>query len=185
MTGCFDKWVVRPGGRRGGYQSYICRTCHSFLPACGDTCWVVFCLLKNTWTILVWYQIDNNNHNLLWFVYLLISSMSVNNKLAESYQICKFRPKLQFHSWSYPWPPTVPPACSWLSDRSEDHENGPKWFLMPQNLGLDTKMKCLAWPETKLQLFATFRKSLVSRSKPGFRFWRPVDTFFKDMIKCV
>ena len=56
-----------------------------------------------------------------------------------------------FTPWSCSWPPTAPPPCSWPSDQSEALVNGPKWFSIPKNHGLDTKLKCLAWTEAKLQ----------------------------------
>ena len=56
-----------------------------------------------------------------------------------------------FTPWSCSWPPSAPPPCSWPSDQSEALVNGPKWFSIPKNHGLDTKLKCLAWTEAKLQ----------------------------------
>ena len=47
-----------------------------------------------------------------------------------------------FTPWRHPWPPTVPEPCSWPSERSEAHTNGPIWFPMPKNMGFDTKIKC-------------------------------------------
>ena len=35
-----------------------------------------------------------------------------------------------FTPWRRPWPPTVPEPCSWPSERSEAHTNGPIWFPM-------------------------------------------------------
>ena len=37
--------------------------------------------------------------------------------------------------------------------QSEVSENGPKEFLIPKNLGIDTKIKSLAWSEPKLQIW--------------------------------
>ena len=110
---------------------------------------------------------------------------NMENMTNSQWKMLKETAPYNFTRWSSPWPPTVPPACSWPSDRSEDHENAPKWFFMPKNLGLDTKFKCLAWPEAKLRLFDSFWKTLGSSTKLGFRFWRVVDTFFKDMNKCI
>ena len=129
--------------------------------------------------ILVWYQIDNNNN----ILFLFINKFHVcKPKTAESHRI---KWSYNFTCWSSPCPSTVPPACSRLSDRSEDYENGPKWFPLPKNLGLDTKIKCLAWTEAKLRWSDSSGKTLCSSTKLGFRFWRPVDTFFKDMNTCV
>ena len=48
-----------------------------------------------------------------------------------------------FTPWSRSWPLTAPPPCSLHSDKSEARENDPKWFLLPKNMGIDTKNKAL------------------------------------------
>ena len=75
----------------------------------------------------------------------ITKTMGLDTKIKTLTQSYNFTP------WSCPWPPTAPPPCSWPSDQSEAPENGPKLFSIPKNLGLDTKLKCLAWPEAKLQ----------------------------------
>ena len=39
------------------------------------------------------------------------------------------------------------------SGQSEVSENGPKWFPMAQNLGIDIKIKSLGYSEPKLQIW--------------------------------
>ena len=52
--------------------------------------------------------------------------------------------------WSSPWPPTVRTGCSCPSGPSESSGNGPKWFAIPKNLVLDTKIKSLCCSEAEL-----------------------------------
>ena len=42
------------------------------------------------------------------------------------------------------------------SGQSEVPENGPNGFLIPKNLGIDTKIKPLAWSEPKLEIWPDF-----------------------------
>ena len=51
---------------------------------------------------------------------------------------------------SPPWPPTAHTGCSWPSGQSEASGNGPKWFPIPKNQGLDTKIMSLACSEAEL-----------------------------------
>ena len=37
-------------------------------------------------------------------------------------------------------------------DQAKTSENGPKWFLIPKNLGFDTKSKPVAYPGAELLL---------------------------------
>ena len=49
----------------------------------------------------------------------------------------------------------APPPCSWPSDQSEALVNGPKWFSIPQNHGLDTKLlSSMNW--SKVTIYASF-----------------------------
>ena len=70
-----------------------------------------------------------------------------------------------FTPWSCSWPPTAPPPCSWPSDQSEALVNGPKLFSIPKNHGLDTKLKCLAWTEAKLQYMQVLAQNTHFRPK--------------------
>ena len=50
-----------------------------------------------------------------------------------------------------------------MQGQSEASGNGPKWFPIPKNMGLDTRIKCLAPSHTKLG-FSTLKWSLTSYS---------------------
>ena len=52
-----------------------------------------------------------------------------------------------FTPWSGHQPPTASTPYSWSSGQSGGSENSPKWFPIPQNIGLDTKIKSLAGSE--------------------------------------
>ena len=59
----------------------------------------------------------------------------------------------------YFWPPLQATFLATNSDfghsgQSGVSENGPKWFPMPKNLGIDTRIKSLALPRQKLQFLA-------------------------------
>ena len=41
----------------------------------------------------------------------------------------------------------------WSSGQSGNPENSPKWFLIPKNMGIDTKIKSLASPQAKLEIY--------------------------------
>ena len=79
-----------------------------------------------------------------------------------------------FTPWSCSWPPSAPPPCSWPSDQSEALVNGPKWFSIPQNHGLDTKLLCsMNW--IKVTIYAILAQN--THFRPTFAIFQGIVTW--------
>ena len=71
------------------------------------------------------------------------------------------RTKVKFDSLKSSLASYSPSILFSTSSRSEAHENGPKGFPIPKNLGFDIKIKSLACSEPKLQ-YHSLKSSLAS-----------------------
>ena len=68
----------------------------------------------------------------IWFP--MPKNMGCDTKIKSQNQSNNFTP------WRGPWPPIAHPPCSWPSDGSEAHKNGPIWFPMSKTWGLTPKL---------------------------------------------
>ena len=87
-------------------------------------------------------QSEASGNDLKWFPFpknLVLKKSQVSSMLGS-----------RVTPWSSPWPPTARTGCSQASGLSEASGNGWKWFPMPPNPGLDTKIKSLAFSEAEL-----------------------------------
>ena len=79
-----------------------------------------------------------------------------------------------FTPWSCSWPPSAPPPCSWPSDQSEALVNGPKWFSIPKNHGLDTKLvSSMNW--SKVTIYAILAQN--THFRPTFAIFQGIGTW--------
>ena len=84
--------------------------------------------------------------------------------------------KSELYTLKWPWPPT---AHFWSSGQLGGPENSLKWFLIPKNMMLDTKIKSLAWSEAEL-LNYSLKWSLTSyRHYFSFLMFRSIWGFWK------
>ena len=69
-----------------------------------------------------------------------------------------YRPSI-FSHWRCPWTLTAPSTLFLAFRRIWGSQKWSHMIPHVKNMGLDTKVKCLAWPEATLQLFDTFSKT--------------------------
>ena len=98
----------------------------------------------------------------------ITETMGLDTKIKTRTQSYNFTP------WSCPWPPTAPPPCSWPSDQSEALVNGPKWFSIPKNHGLDTKLvSSMNW--SKVTIYAILAQN--THFRPTFAIFQGIGTW--------
>ena len=86
----------------------------------------------------------------------------------------KWSQSTNFTPWSCSWPPSAPPPCSWPSDQSEALVNGPKWFSIPKNHGLDTKLvSSMNW--SKVTIYAILAQN--THFRPTFAIFQGIVTW--------